>query len=513
MGDEGSVYDLLVVGGGINGVGIARDAAGRGLSVLLCEQDDLAAHTSSASTKLIHGGLRYLEHYEFGLVRKALQEREILMRAAPHLISPLRFVMPHAGKLRPAWMMRLGLFLYDHLGKRELLPPSETIDLRAHPAGAPLQPRAARAFVSSDGLVDDARLVVANALDASERGARILTRTRVESAERGARHWTATLRSSSGGAQRAVKARCIVNAAGPWVTEVLRKSLRIEPKRQLRAAKGSHIVVRRLFDHEYAYTFQNHDKRIVFAIPYQSDFTLIGTTDIEYRDDPRRVSIGEDEVAYLCAAVNGYFVRQVSPADVKWSYSGVRPLLEDEADDLSAVTRDYELELDARDGGASLLSVFGGKLTTYRRLAEEAVALLQGPLGTRKAAWTARAPLPGGDIPGADFDRFVRQLTRRHPWLPPALARRYARAYGTRTEKLLGGGSTIADLGAEIGDGLYETELAYLTSYEWASTAEDILWRRSKMGLRASSDTARRLAEWLAACGAASDRAKRQQCA
>ena len=512
MGDEGSAFDLLVVGGGINGVGIARDAVGRGLSVLLCEQDDLAAHTSSASTKLIHGGLRYLEYYEFGLVRKALQEREVLMRAAPHLISPLRFVMPHVSTLRPAWMMRLGLFLYDHLGKRELLPSSESIDLRTHPAGAPLQRRDRSGFVYSDGLVDDARLVVANALDAAGRGATVLTRTRLESAERGARRWHASLRSA-GGAQRSVEARCIVNATGPWVTEVLRAALQIEPKRQLRAAKGSHIAVPRLFEHEYAYTFQNHDKRIVFAIPYQSDYTLIGTTDVEYGDDPGQVSITDEEASYLCAAVNAYFVRQVTPSDVIWSYSGVRPLLEDEAHDLSAVTRDYELELDAGEGKAPLLSVFGGKMTTYRRLSEEAVALLQGPLGALKPAWTSQAPLPGGDIAGGDFERFLQQLGRRHPWLPAPLARRYARAYGTWTEKLLAGASGLADLGTEIGDGLYEVEATYLTSYEWDLTAEDILWRRSKMGLHASPDTVRRLDEWLAAHAAGAASGRTLQCA
>ncbi len=513
MGDEGSAYDLLVIGGGVNGAGIARDAVGRGLSVLLCEQDDLAAHTSSASTKLIHGGLRYLEHYEFSLVRKALQEREVLLRAAPHLIAPLRFVMPHVGSLRPAWMMRIGLFLYDHLGRRELLPGSESIDLRSHPAGAPLKPRAKKGYAYSDGWVDDARLVVLNALDAAERGARILTRTRVASAERGADLWRATLRSGQGDAQRSVRARCIVNATGPWVTEVLRGALRIEPRRHLRAAKGSHIVVPRLFDHDCAYTLQNEDKRVVFAIPYQSDYTLIGTTDVEYRDDPRNVAISDDEVAYLCAAVNAFFVRQVAPADVVWSYSGVRPLLDDETDDLSAVTRDYELELDAGEGKAPLLSVFGGKLTTYRRLAEEALALLQGPLGITGPAWTAGVPLPGGDIPGADFERFLARLARRHPWLPPELARRYARAYGTRAERLLGGASGLADLGAPIGDGLYELELRYLAQYEWACTADDVLWRRSKLGLRASPDTRRRLGEWLAANGRASQFERELQCA
>jgi glycerol-3-phosphate dehydrogenase len=512
MQEGGAAYDLLVVGGGINGVGIARDAVGRGLSVLLCEQDDLAAHTSSASTKLIHGGLRYLEHYEFGLVRKALQEREVLLRAAPHLISPLRFVIPHVSTLRPAWMMRLGLLLYDHLGKRELLPASQSIDLRSHPAGAPLQPRARSGFVYSDGLVDDARLVLANALDAAERGARILTRTRLEAAERGALHWRATLRSA-GGEASSVSARCIVNAAGPWVSDVLRTSLQTESRRHLRAAKGSHIAVPRLFEHEYAYTLQNHDKRIVFAIPYQSDYTLIGTTDVEYAGDPARVSIAEDEMSYLCAAVNAYFVRQVSPSDVIWSYSGVRPLLEDEANDLSAVTRDYELELDSGEGEAPLLSVFGGKLTTYRRLAEEAVALLQSSLGALKPAWTSRAPLPGGDIPGADFERFQHQLERRHAWLPAPLAGRYARAYGTRAEKLLAGAQSLADLGTEIGDGLYEVEATYLTCYEWARTGEDVLWRRSKLGLKASPDTVRRLDQWLAANVAGPASGRTLQCA
>jgi len=506
MADEVSVYDLLVVGGGINGVGIARDAVGRGLSVLLCEQDDLASHTSSASTKLIHGGLRYLEHYEFGLVRKALQEREVLLRAAPHLIAPLRFVMPHAGNLRPIWMMRLGLFLYDHLSKRELLPASEAIDLRTHPAGAPLRERARKGFAYSDGWVDDARLVISNAMDAAERGARILTRTCFASAERGGRLWQATLRSSLSGAEHRVTARCIVNATGPWVADVLRTSLQLEPKRHVRAAKGSHIVVRRLFDHDCAYTFQNLDKRVVFAIPYESDYTLIGTTDVEYHDDPSRVSISAEETAYLCEAVNRYLARPVAPADVVWSFSGVRPLLDDEANDLSAVTRDYELVLETTDAKAPLLSVFGGKLTTYRRLAEEALALLQGPLGNVKPAWTSGSPLPGGDIPGADFDRFLGQLSRRHPWLPAPLAQRYARAYGTRTDKLLAGASSLSDLGEEIGDGLYEVELSYLSRYEWALTAEDVLWRRSKIGLRASPDTVGRLGEWLAAHAAATDR-------
>lgn len=512
MGDEWSVCDLLIIGGGINGAGIARDAVGRGLSVLLCEQDDLAAHTSSASTKLIHGGLRYLEHYEFGLVRKALQERELLLRAAPHLISPLRFVMPHVDTLRPAWMMRIGLFLYDHLGKRELLPASETIDLRSHPAGAPLRPNARTAFVYSDGFTHDSRLVVLNALDAAERGAEILTRTRLTGAVRGKQHWEATLRSSRDGKRRSVKARCIVNATGPWATDVLRTLLQIESKRQLRGAKGSHIVVPRLFEHDYAYTFQIRDKRIVFAIPYELDYTLIGTTDVEYGDDPACAEASEDEVAYLCAAVNAYLVKPVGPQDVVWSYSGVRPLLEDESNDLSAVTRDYELELDAADAKAPLLSIFGGKLTTYRKLAEEALTLLQAPLGTTARAWTSTAPLPGGDIPGADFDAYLGELKRRHPWLPADLALRYARAYGTRSERLLAGANGIDDLGPDIGDGLFEAELRYLAFYEWAITAEDILWRRTKIGLRASSETVRRLTSWLSTHELAPSAMESRQC-
>ncbi|MHA7151596.1 glycerol-3-phosphate dehydrogenase, partial [Burkholderia pseudomallei] len=388
-------YDLLVVGGGINGAGIARDAAGRGLSVLLCEQDDLASHTSSSSTKLIHGGLRYLEYKEFGLVRKALQERETLLRAAPHIMWPLRFVMPHMPNLRPAWLIRIGLFLYDHLAKRELLPGSRGIDMRRHPAGAPLVDSIKRGFVYSDGWVDDARLVVLNALDAQERGARILTRTKLVSAERRDGQWHARLQRADGSTLD-VRARAIANAAGPWVGEVLHGALGRGAQHSVRLVKGSHIITPRLFDHDHAYIFQNPDKRIIFAIPYERDFTLIGTTDVEYRDDPSRVAIDRDETRYLCESINRYFKRKISPADVCWTYSGVRPLLEDEnADNPSAVTRDYRLELD--DGeGAPLLSVFGGKITTFRKLAEEATDMLGGALGAARGAWTAGVPLPGG---------------------------------------------------------------------------------------------------------------------
>ncbi|HEF4729577.1 glycerol-3-phosphate dehydrogenase [Burkholderia multivorans] len=481
-------YDLLVVGGGINGAGIARDAAGRGLSVLLCEQDDLASHTSSASTKLIHGGLRYLEYKEFGLVRKALQERETLLRAAPHIMWPLRFVMPHMPNLRPAWLIRIGLFLYDHLAKRELLPGSRGIDMRRHAAGAPLVDSIRRGFVYSDGWVDDARLVVLNALDAKERGAEILTRTKLVSAERRSDEWEARLQQPDG-AIRVVRARAIANAAGPWVGDVLHGALGRGAHHSVRLVKGSHIVTRRLFDHDHAYIFQNPDKRIIFAIPYERDFTLIGTTDVEYTSDPARVAIDRDETQYLCDSINRYFKRKISPADVHWTYSGVRPLLEDEnAANASAVTRDYRLEMDEGEG-APLLSVFGGKITTFRKLAEEAGDMLCRALDRDAPAWTAGAPLPGGDIANAKFDAFADAFAKRHRWLPAPLARRYARAYGTRAARVVGDAQSLADLGAEIVPGLFEAELRYLRDAEWATCAQDVLWRRSKLGLHVAPGT------------------------
>ncbi|KVN67051.1 glycerol-3-phosphate dehydrogenase [Burkholderia ubonensis] len=481
-------YDLLVVGGGINGAGIARDAAGRGLSVMLCEQDDLASHTSSASTKLIHGGLRYLEYKEFGLVRKALQERETLLRAAPHIMWPLRFVMPHMPNLRPAWLIRIGLFLYDHLAKRELLPGSRGIDMRRHAAGAPLIDSIKRGFVYSDGWVDDARLVVLNALDAKERGAEILTRTRLVSAERVGDEWEARLQLADGSIS-VVRARAIANAAGPWVGDVLHGALGRGAQHSVRLVKGSHIITRRLFDHDHAYIFQNPDKRIIFAIPYERDFTLIGTTDVEYTNDPAKVAIDGNETQYLCDSINRYFKRKISPADVHWTYSGVRPLLEDEnAANASAVTRDYRLEMD--DGaGAPLLSVFGGKITTFRKLAEEAGDLLCRALGRDAAPWTAGAPLPGGDIANAKFDAFAAQFAARHPWLPAELARRYARAYGTRAERVVGNAKSLAELGAAIAPGIHEAELRYLRDVEWATRAQDVLWRRSKLGLHVAPGT------------------------
>ena len=491
-------YDLVVVGGGINGTGIARDAAGRGLSVLLCERDDLASHTSSASTKLIHGGLRYLEHYEFTLVRKALQEREVLLRAAPHIIWPLRFVMPHDEGQRPAWMIRAGLFLYDHLARRELLPGSEAVRLRRHVAGQALKPHFDRGFVYSDACVQDARLVVLNAMDAAARGASIRTRTALVDAVRSPEQWTLQL-EAAGGARESIASRIVVNAAGPWVGKLLGKVLHAGSEKAVRLVKGSHIVVRKRFEHACAYIFQNPDRRIIFAIPFEDEYTLIGTTDLEYEGDPAAVSIDAAEVSYLCEMANRYFVAPITAQDVVWAYSGVRPLLDDESISAQSVTRDYSLELDTQ--AAPLLSVFGGKLTTYRKLAEEAVGKLAPLLDCTKPAWTAGAPLPGGDLPQADFERFFRTMTQRYPWLPAGLARRYAHNYGSRITRLLDDAKTPADLGAEILPGLFEAEVRYLMQHEFARTADDILWRRTKLGLGAPPDAGERLQRWIDARG------------
>jgi glycerol-3-phosphate dehydrogenase len=481
--------DVLVVGGGINGVGIARDLAGRGLSIVLAEKDDLASHTSSASTKLIHGGLRYLEHYEFTLVRKSLAEREVLLKSAPHIMWPLRFVMPHDPAMRPVWMIRAGLFLYDHLARRELLPGSGAISLRGHPAGAPLKKRFAKAFVYSDVWVDDARLVVLNAVDAAERGATVLTRTACIDARRTASEWHATLRDAAG-RSRAVRARALVNAAGPWAAQFLADHAHLPQHKSLRLVKGSHIIVRRLFEHDHAYIFQNPDQRIIFAIPYETDFTLLGTTEVEHVGPIGAPRIDESEVAYLCEQASRYFEQHVSPGDVVRTFSGVRPLLDDEADNPSAVSRDYALEMDT--SLAPLLSVWGGKLTTFRKLAEEAADLVAGPLAAARGAWTDRAVLPGGDLwpssagtlpPHGDvvhgFERFVDTLSARHPEMPRGVCQRLARQYGSRVERLL----AESPLGKPVAPGLFEAELSYLHTHEWARSAEDVLWRRTKLGL------------------------------
>jgi glycerol-3-phosphate dehydrogenase len=487
-------FDLVVIGGGINGVGIARDAAGRGLSVALCEQDDLGSHTSSNSTKLIHGGLRYLEHGELRLVGKALREREIVLAAAPHLAYPLRFVLPHEPHLRPVWMIRAGLFLYDHLAPRSRLRGARAIDLATHPAGIPLRRADRRGFVYSDVWIDDARLVVVNAMDAAERGARILPRTRCTRLSAADSLWRVEL-SPATGSPYAIAARAVVNAAGPWAARFLRERTPRRPPHDLRLVKGSHIVVPRLFDHDHAYIFQNDDRRIAFAIPYERDFTLIGTTDVDYAGDPAHPCIDAAETAYLCDLANRHFRRRIDAAEIVWSYSGVRPLLKDESGDPAAVTRDYDLELDPT--GPPLLSVFGGKLTTYRKLAEEATDRLVRTLDRHAPAWTTGAPLPGGDMPNGDATAYRTELTRRYPDFPATLLDRWHRAYGTRVERWLAGARSTADLGTEVLPGLHEAELHYLREQEWARTAEDILWRRSKLGLHLPPDAATTLARWL----------------
>jgi glycerol-3-phosphate dehydrogenase len=486
---------VLVVGGGINGTGIARDAAGRGLRTVLCEQHDLAAHTSSASTKLIHGGLRYLEYYDFGLVRKSLREREVVLAMAPHLAWPLRFVLPHDSHLRPAWMIRAGLFLYDHLAVRRRLPGSETVDLRRHPAGAPLDPRYRTGFVYSDGWVDDARLVVANAIDVRERGGRVLTRTKCTALRPGGKGWIATLEHAGGGTEQ-VTARLVVNAAGPWVAEFLDEHTTRRAKHHPRMIQGSHVVVRRLFDHDYAYIFQAPDGRVVFAIPFERDFTLVGTTEREYEGDLAKPAIAPDEVQYLLDMVNQYFGRSLARRDVVWTFAGLRPLLAPSTQDPKSVTRDYVLDFDRN--GPPLLSVYGGKLTTYRKLAEEVVDSVCAALGVVAHGWTARAPLPGGDLPGANFEAFRRRMARRYPWLDRALLNRYARAYGSRMERVLEGCSSMPDLGREVLPGLMEREVEYLRREEFAVTADDILFRRSKLGVHLPQGSVARLERWLA---------------
>ncbi len=497
--------DVLVVGGGVNGAGIARDLAGRGQAVVLCERDDLASHTSGSSTKLIHGGLRYLEYYEFAMVRKSLIERERLLKGAPHIMSPLRFVMPHNPSMRPAWMIRAGLFLYDHLARREVLPGSTAIDLRGSPIGAPLKKNFTKAFVYSDGWVDDARLVVLNAVDAVQRGATVLTRCACVDARREAGVWRVTLRHQDGHTQEVV-ARALVNAAGPWAAQFLADHAHVPQHKALRLVKGSHIVVRKMFDHDHAYLFQNPDKRIIFAIPFLGEFTLIGTTDVEHRSANTPAHIDDNEISYLCEQASRYFERPVQPADVVWSYAGVRPLLEDGKGNAAAVTRDYFLDLDTRL--APLLTVWGGKLTAFRKLAEEVVDLLAPAIGLKQPAWTESAFLPGGDLsayigaaqrPDTDFERFVQALVARHPQLTPVLLRRLAHAYGARVSLVLGDSVHHTGLGAEVAPGLFEAELTYLHHHEWARCADDVLWRRSKLGLFLTAMQREAVATWCAA--------------
>lgn len=493
-------YDLLIIGGGINGAGIARDAAGRGLKVLLVEMNDLASATSSKSTKLIHGGLRYLEFYEFSLVRKALNEREILLENAPHIIHPMKFILPHAPHLRPAWMIRLGLFLYDHLGEKTSLPKSRFIRLHKFSPENPLDRHLKSAFSYYDCTVDDARLVLINALAAQELGAIIKTRSRFISAVRNNDLWTAKL---SGKEEKTVTAKVLINAAGPWVSDIIEDGLDIRAHKSLRLVKGSHIIVPRLFPHDDSYILQNQDDRIIFVIPYEDKYSLIGTTEVAYQGDPSKAEITPEEIDYLCAHVNQYFEASLphgeplSGRDILHHFSGVRPLYDDENAKASAVTRDYELSLRDEKGKAPLLSIFGGKITTYRALSENVLHCLKEYFPKMGEDWTAHAPLPGGDLPYADPDFFDQQLALRYPWLRSHLRKRYARLYGTRIHLLLDGLLDMSQLGKEIGPDLYEKEANYLIHHEWASSAEDILWRRTKLGLGWTDGQTKGLEEWV----------------
>lgn len=490
-------YDLLIVGGGVNGAGIARDAVGRGASVLMVEQDDLASYTSSASTKLIHGGLRYLEYYEFRLVREALTERERLLKMAPHIMWPMRFVLPHSKLVRPAWMLKAGLFLYDHLASNMTLPKSRAIDFRTHSSGRPLKDAYTKGFVYSDGWVQDSRLVVLNALDAAERGADIRTRTRLIKATRSNGVWHAELEDRVTGHTTTVLARALVNAAGPWVARLLAETLQIPNSKSVRLVKGSHIIVPKVFEGPQAYIFQNPDKRIVFAIPYEQKFTLIGTTDIPWKEAPGKVGIAPDEISYLCESVNRYFKAEVKESDVVWSYAGLRPLYDDASANASAVTRDYVLDLDTQDG-APLLSIFGGKITTYRKLAEHALEKLAPVLpAVAGASWTANEVLPGGDIGEGGFDAALARLSRAAQWLPTALAWRLLRNYGSRAYEIIGEANALSDMGEVLGGDLTTREVDYLIQREWARTAEDVLWRRSKLGLHLNDAEKRKVAEYV----------------
>lgn len=485
-------YDVVVVGGGVNGTGIAMDAAGRGLRVLLCEMNDLASATSSSSSKLIHGGLRYLEHYEFRLVREALAEREALLKNSPHIMWPMRFRLPYREHLRPAWMIRTGLFLYDHLAKRELLPGSRSIRFND---SDPLKPEITRGFEYSDGWVDDARLVILTALKAQECGATVLTRTKCIRAERGKQQWRVTLENTIDGTTRTVSAQAMVNASGPWVSRLFSDALSMPAPRMIRMVKGSHIVVPRLNKDTEAYILQNEDDRIVFVIPYEDRFSLIGTTDVEYEGDPREATISEEETHYLLDIVNAHFKHQLTTRDVVWSYSGVRPLMDDEQQPAQKASRDYSFEVDASVEGAPVISVFGGKITTYRKLAEAATDKLCQFFPETGQAWTRNAVLPGGDF--TNQATLYAQLKSRWPWLPEDLLGRYVRTYGTRSLQVMDGINDLESMGRRFTGNLYQNEVDYLMSEEWAMTAEDILWRRTKQGLYATAKDVGELAAYL----------------
>lgn len=490
--------DLFIIGGGINGAGIARDAAGRGLSVVLCEKDDLAQGTSSRSGKLVHGGLRYLEYYEFRLVREALIEREVLLASAPHIIWPMRFVLPHSAADRPAWLIRLGLFLYDHLGGRKRLPATRSLNLRRDPEGAPLKHTYTKGFEYSDCWVDDARLVVLNAIDAAERGATVLTHTACTSARRDGDLWRIEITDQRSGARRTLMARALVNAGGPWVNDIINRVSGTNSTRSVRLVKGSHIIVPKFWQGPHAYLVQNHDKRVIFINPYEGDKALIGTTDIPYAGQPETVTADDAEIDYLIAAVNRYFTNGLHRADVLESFSGVRPLYDDGAGNPSAVTRDYVFDLDAV-AGAPMLNIFGGKITTFRKLAEHAMQRLGTFFPNMGGDWTASATLPGGDLPQGDVAAFLAKLAADYPWLPQDLAHHYARLYGSRTTGIIGQRRSMAEMGQQFGPLLYEAEVRHLVAHEWATSAEDILWRRTKHQLHMTAAEKAEFGAWFAA--------------
>ncbi|MEK9703969.1 MAG: glycerol-3-phosphate dehydrogenase [Deltaproteobacteria bacterium] len=490
-------YDLLVIGGGVNGAGAARDAAGRGLKVALCEKGDLGEGTSSRSGKLIHGGLRYLEYYEFRLVREALIEREVLLRNAPHIVWPMRFVLPHSPEQRPAWLIRLGLFLYDNLGGREKLASTRMLRLHQAPEGECIKQDYRIAFEYSDCWVDDARLVVLNALDAKERGASVLTRTSFVGAERKEDHWQVELQNTITGEKYQLTSKAILNTAGPWVRDVIQNVQQLETKRNIRLVKGSHIVLKKFWEGNQAYLLQNDDKRVIFCNPYEGDLCLIGTTDIPYDGRSEDVAIDQSEIDYLLRVINRYFKKQLQPQDVVHSFSGVRPLYDDDAENPSAVTRDYVFELDAPNQQLPVLSLFGGKITAFRQISEHALEKLKPFFPQMKPAWTDASPLPGGDLPRADFYSFQLELQKKFPWMDSALAKHYGRLYGTRCLDFLEGMKGAQDLGIHFGGQFYEREAQHLIEIEWAQTTEDILSRRTKHGLHLSKTEQDHFSEWL----------------
>ncbi|NRP37191.1 MULTISPECIES: glycerol-3-phosphate dehydrogenase [unclassified Marinobacterium] len=495
------VKDLVIIGGGINGCGIARDAAGRGLTVSLFEMGDLAQATSSGSTKLFHGGLRYLEYYEFRLVREALIERERLLKAMPHISWPLRFVLPHHKGLRPSWLLRVGLFIYDHLGGRKILPATKTLNFAEDKTGIPLKKSLKKGFEYSDCWVDDARLVVLNARDAEDRGAKIHTRTRVESAERVDGLWRVTVRDLITNEEMKVQAKTVINCAGPWVADVLNNSLHLNSKHGVRLVRGSHIVVKKLYDHDRAYIFQQSDNRIIFAIPYEDDFTLIGTTDVDHEGPAEKAYCTPEEQEYLLKAASEYFEKPLKDSDVVWTYSGVRPLYDDNASSATEATRDYVLKVDSVNGRAAALNVFGGKITTYRKLAESALREIEKFHPQMGRAWTAGIPLPGGDYELTDSDNLLSKIQMKYPFLDNRWAKRMLRTYGTDTFNILGKTTNIEELGQHFGYNLYELEVNWLQDNEWAKTVEDILWRRTKLGLRIDTENKAKLNAYLAADG------------